>query len=625
MIPKYLYAMWPGIASAMGNHLWQSTLVAVAAGLLTLLLRKNQARVRYRLWLAASVKFIVPFSLLTAVGNHLASSRGSVVTRTGLYLAVEQVSRPLTPATMATISRGTSSTAFPSLIHLLPVLLVAAWFSGFLAVLVVWYRSWRRISAAKREAVPLLEGREVEALRRLERLGGMRERIEILVSPASLEPGIFGIARPVLIWPAGISGRLEDAHLEAVLAHELWHVRRRDNLAAALHMVVEAIFWFHPIVWWLGTRLVEERELACDEQVLEFGGERQVYAESILKVCEFCLRSPLTCVSGVTGADLKKRIVHIMSEHLACKLDFSRKLLLSTAGLVAVALPIAFGLINATPSRALSRAENTVPAIPVYSVTSIKANKSIGTALRSSVLFSADGLAIANMKLQSLLQIAYNVEGSQISGGPGWLDSARYDIAATVNKSAADALGKLGPDQRKLANQRILQALLADQFKLTVHVEAKELPQYVLTVAENGPKLHKATPGDTYPNGIKGPDGHSAAGLHLISGGSGQLVGQGLSMDDLVRQLSVQLSQTVLDKTGLTDNYDFTLHWTPDDNRGATASGQQGDDTTPPAKSSEPSISIFTALQEQLGLKLESQTAPVEILVIDHVEAPAEN
>jgi uncharacterized protein (TIGR03435 family) len=186
-------------------------------------------------------------------------------------------------------------------------------------------------------------------------------------------------------------------------------------------------------------------------------------------------------------------------------------------------------------------------------------------------------------------------------------------------------LGKLGPDQRILANQRMLQALLADQFKLTLHLEAKELPQYVLAVAENGPKLHKAKPGDTYPNGIKGPDGHSAAGLHLMSGGRGQLTGQGLSMDDLVRQLSGQLGQTVLDKTGLTDNYDFTLHWTPDDSRGTTAGGQQGGHSTPPPESSGTSISIFTALQEQLGLKLESQTGPVEILVIDHVEAPSEN
>ena len=117
----------------------------------------------------------------------------------------------------------------------------------------------------------------------------------------------------MLLWPDGISKYLDDAHLEAILAHEIWHVRYRDNLAAAMHMVVEAVFWFHPIVWWLGARLVEERERACDEGVLSMGSTPHVYAEGILKTCEFCVESSLACVSGVTGADLRKRIVHIMS------------------------------------------------------------------------------------------------------------------------------------------------------------------------------------------------------------------------------------------------------------------------------------------------------------------------
>src|SRR6202163_2115891 len=108
MIPKYLYAMWPGIGPALGNHLWQTTLFAIVAGLLTLLLRKNQARVRYWLWLAASVKFLVPFSLLIGIGNHLAWSRGSTGTRAGLYFAMEGVSQPFSQGTMATISRSTS-------------------------------------------------------------------------------------------------------------------------------------------------------------------------------------------------------------------------------------------------------------------------------------------------------------------------------------------------------------------------------------------------------------------------------------------------------------------------------------------------------------------------------------
>src|SRR6266480_3014851 len=247
MIPEYLPAMWTASAAALGDHLWQSTLFAVVAGLLTLILRNNHARARYWLWLAASMKFLIPFSLLVTIGSHLPWSHGSAGTKAGLYLAMEEVSQPFSQPAMTVISRATPSTISPSVIHLLPGLLAAAWLVGFLVVLLVWYVRWRQISAAVRQALPLREGREVVALRRLERVGEMPQRIEVRLSRAALEPGIFGISRPVLLWPEGISGRLEDAHLEAILAHELRHVRRRDNLAAAVHMAVEAIFWFHPL------------------------------------------------------------------------------------------------------------------------------------------------------------------------------------------------------------------------------------------------------------------------------------------------------------------------------------------------------------------------------------------
>ena len=144
------------------------------------------------------------------------------------------------------------------------------------------------------------------------------------------------------------------------MAHELWHVRRRDNLAAVTHMVVEAIFWFHPLAWWLGSRLVEERERACDEAVLELGSDRHIYAEGILKICDFCVGSPLTFVSGVTGADLKGRIARIMTDRVGRSLDFSRKLLLSATGLLALAAPIAFGIASNTTGEVVARVNNEI-------------------------------------------------------------------------------------------------------------------------------------------------------------------------------------------------------------------------------------------------------------------------
>src|ERR1019366_5322292 len=113
----------------------------------------------------------------------------------------------------------------------------------------------------------------------------LRLPIRVMSSTARLEPGVVGIFKPVLLLPEGIAEHLTPPQLEGILAHELRHVQRRDNLTGAIHMLVETIFWFHPLVWWIRTRLMEEREGACDEEVMRMGREPQVYAESILKVC----------------------------------------------------------------------------------------------------------------------------------------------------------------------------------------------------------------------------------------------------------------------------------------------------------------------------------------------------
>ena len=161
------------------------------------------------------------------------------------------------------------------------------------------------------------------------------------------------------------------------MAHELCHVRRRDNLLASVHMVVEAVFWFHPLVWWIGARLVEERELACDEEVLRLGNEPRTYADGILNVCKSYVESPLRCVSGVTGSDLKKRIQAILAGCVARELNFGRKVGLAVAGILAVTLPVAVGVMNAPAARGQSA------PIPKFEVASIKPCK--GDSNRKSV------------------------------------------------------------------------------------------------------------------------------------------------------------------------------------------------------------------------------------------------
>ncbi len=224
-------AMWAAVGPELGNHLWQSTLFACAAGLLTLTLRRNQARARYWLWLAASVKFLIPFSLLVGLGAHV-SLPHAAATKTEMYMAMEQAGLPFAdpiPVQTGMISPGptvVTQAAAPlaprQLAYFLPGLLLAVWLCGFVVVLRRWWMRWRGMSAMLREAEPLCLGREVETLRRLQRIeiGGVRRRIEMVAARGQMEPGVFGIARPVLVWPEGISERLDDAHLEAVLAHK---------------------------------------------------------------------------------------------------------------------------------------------------------------------------------------------------------------------------------------------------------------------------------------------------------------------------------------------------------------------------------------------------------------------
>jgi uncharacterized protein (TIGR03435 family) len=391
-----------GVVAAIGpelaNHLWQSTAFAVVAAGLAVALKKNQARARYWIWMLASVKLLLPFTLLAGIASHWVRPRSATArpAHTGMVVALEDVSEPFSfPVRQAphaerivatgsadptledaTEFRGAPTSAvairvsgarhgrsafFARVVPVLPLGCGIVWLAGFVTVLILWCVRWRRVAKAIREAAPIHAGRELEVLRRTELAAGSGTRIEMRESDSAMEPGVFGILRPVLAWPARISERLDDAQLEAVLTHEVCHLRRRDNLTAALHMFVEAVFWFHPMVWWISARLVEERERACDEKVLELCTEPQVYAESILKVCAFCVQSPLECVAGVTGADLKKRVVEILKGRVALKLTWGKRLLLVATALLVAAVPIVLGQAKAAQRMMVAAEAKSAP------------------------------------------------------------------------------------------------------------------------------------------------------------------------------------------------------------------------------------------------------------------------
>ncbi len=307
------------MVAAMVNHLWQSTAFVLMIALMVLMLREQRAAIRFWLWFAASIKFLVPFSLLAALGTGFASGLPPPFAVTEWTAGIERIAQPV-PET----------SSLPSL----ALLIAAIWIAGSVVLLARRVVQYSSLAALLRSSVP------GAAL--------MTERGRLLpvrYTRAAVEPGVVGLWRPVLLLPFGIERRLSSTELEAVLAHELSHYRRRDNLTAAIHMLVEVVFWFHPLVWWVGARMVAERENACDEAVITQGHDPRTYAEGLLNVCEHHLARSMPLAAGVSGGDLKRRVITIMRSHPMTDMTFFRKLLLCCFAIFALTLPILTGYL----------------------------------------------------------------------------------------------------------------------------------------------------------------------------------------------------------------------------------------------------------------------------------------
>ncbi len=572
------------------NHLWQSTLFAALAWALTVtLLRHNRAQVRYAVWLAASIKFLIPFAALVSLGSRFGWLRlAPPAAQVKVYFAMDEASRQPAPRAIATVLLPV--TPAPA-IHLSDVLLFL-WAAGIAVVAIRWLLSWRRVRLALHGATPL---RTVDG-------------IPVLASPAlrerGLEPGVFGLFNPVVLVPEGITERLSPRQFDAILAHECCHARRRDNLAAALHMLVEALFWFYPLVWWMGQRLMEERERACDEDVLRRNNDPEIYAEGILNVCKFYLESPMPCVAGITGADLKHRISDIMTRRRSHDLDMLRKGALTLTGIAAIAGPFALGLLQTpvTHAQTMSSFDGVIKTTTTkqFEVATVKQNLS-GDARWRLGPPGHGSVSIDNLQLKKILASAFGIQDSMVFG-PASLDSDRYDI-----------VGK-GPDP-KATNPEVwemMRSLLIERFNLKFHVEGRSLPVYALVVAKGGPRLKRPEDGPC-AEAIKahtpcGDIGYPRFGVSIVNMTVGALRAA------LARKLQ---DRPIVDKTGLTGNYDATVRWMPDDISAAELAN------IPPQDRPE-DVSLFIALERQAGLRLEARKETVQVLVVDSLQKPTE-
>ncbi|QHN05084.1 TIGR03435 family protein [Granulicella sp. WH15] len=699
-LPVSWNAVWTIV---LVHHLWQSTLVCLGVWALTLMLRRNSARMRFRLWMLASVKFLLPFGLLVMAGESLSARRTAPGTGTVFSMVMEgpatqplkaqakppQLASPLSRAAAARPEAGKKpvSVMWP---------LAALWLMGSLMIAGVWLWRWSKLRAMIRRGTPLPE----------------RSGLRAVMVSSDVEPGIFGIVRPVLVLPQGVTGTLTPTQLEAIVEHELCHARRRDNLTAAMHMLVSVVFWFHPLVWWIGKRMIAERETACDEAVLERSHSALEYAEGILNVCKFYLEVPVACVSGVTGADLKKRIAHILSGDRARSLTVARKLVLSVAGVLSIGVPVVFGALHASRSYAQAPAKQNIDdawqgtlhlqkdlrlvlkivkapdgtlKTTFYSIDQagqplqVKETLFQGSELKLNVeaidgtyvgKISPDGTTItgewkqgdtshplilarataetawtipepppklppmaadadpsfevATIKptdpaskgkgfggpprrfrtggttLNDLVMFVYGVNTKQIVGAPAWTESDRFDITT----GQPDAPGAPSEDQVRT----MMRKLLAARFGLKFHKEKKEMSAYILSVAKDGPKLTKS---ESDPNAP-----HAFFFTKL-----GNLTVRNATMEDFVNGMQgAVFDRPVVDHTGIAGRWNCSLKWTPDETQfqvfGVKITPNEAADAPPP---------IFTAIQEQIGLKLDAGKAMVEVMVIDHVDKPSEN
>ena len=237
-----------------------------------------------------------------------------------------------------------------------------------------------------------------------------------------------------------------------------------------------------------------------------------------------------------------------------------------------------------------------------------------------------DRLLATNMSLTRLVEYAYRsperpLLANQIIGAPGWSDTDHFDIEAKLEGGART----VSFEQRLL----MLQSVLEDRFQLKVHRETREFPVYALLVAKKGPKLKVSADQTFAPPPPASSYGQPLPANATVPRGafgfsfSGSVNSSAVSLSQLIDLLRLLLGQHVLDKTGLTGLFDITMHWAPGSEQAPPAAAPNSDLSSPSANALGPSL--FTALQEQLGLRLESQKAPLEVLVIDSVQKPSEN
>jgi uncharacterized protein (TIGR03435 family) len=517
-----------------------------------------------------------------------------------------------TPAAAASAPLRNVPATFSNGIHpavpapLLPWV-VAAWLAGTIAFWLRLIGGWifaERLRFRMTRPAPSEWQQTLDGLKTRIRVS---RPIRLLVSALVHTPAVVGWLRPVVLVPVGALAGFPPAQIEALLLHELAHIRRHDYLVNLLQNIVEAVLFYHPAVWWISGHIRAERELCCDEAAVSVSGDVITYARALAEL-ESARPAHLSTAMAATGSSLRHRIASLLGR--PCPASRTR----SGPGTIAAAI-----LLAITAFAVMGQ-----PVIrPKFEVASIKPSPET----RFMSVRPLPGRMTANATLRLLMQNAYGVQSFQILEGPAWINSEYYDIDAKTDGNVTRAQTFL-----------MLQSLLEDRFGLKIHRETRDLPAYALVTAKGGLKLPpskeggcvasaqegllSAAGGRVPPPGTGPPAATPCGALRvMLDVGGARMLGGSVPIPEFARTLSMMLGRAVIDKTGLTGLYDVKLDFVPDE---ATAA------LPPPPPEAATALdsknpSILTALQEQLGLRLESTKGPVEVLVVDHAERPSTN
>jgi uncharacterized protein (TIGR03435 family) len=595
------------------HFVWQGAVLGLVAALLLYSLRRQSAGVRYVI-ACSTLAVMLLTAVATAAMVRVNDANRENPRRVNLVLARQGPGDPavalpiqLDARPSAAGVRARTEAAFPWI--------VSIWLIGVVVLAARGAIGWWQVRLLHRLALSSKASTWQATGSRIAGHLGIARVVRIVELPHIDVPFVIGCLRPVVVLPVAAMAQLDVAQVEAILAHELAHIRRHDYLVNLLQTLAETFFFYHPAIWWLSARIRDEREHACDDIAVELCGDPVRYAAALTELESWRI-GQMDLVAAATGGSLATRVRRILRIETPHQTHVSS----STIGIALIAGAL-------TTSALLAQTESAEQ--PKFEVASVRANTSgnVGGSVKPE---PGGRFTVVNMPLRNLIINAYGLQGTQLLGAPDWIASERFDIAAKADGELGPPISRDGPSRLQL----LMRSLLAERFKLSVHPEKREMPIYELMVARRdgklGPELRPSTIDCRAIIEARKAQGQKPeppkAGERPQCGarvGFGELAAGGQPLFELISLLSSTVQRNVVDRTGLSGNFDIYLRWTPDQLPRRPA----GTPADQPFRMNGLEIdpngpSIFAALQEQLGLKLESARGPVEVLVIDHVERP---